>query len=151
MIAHYIQLIIQFCVLENIVFNIQCVNSYSFQRQGIFFWDELIFEDSTYSIYWSYTFNCSVLKLLRYNEKLLYCLKLTNCTVENFLIILFWKMYFYTIEFYYCPNPTLNNNSNNNNTHIAAIPQLPLTTHRQYWTKLLTLGPKCTLAKCCLK
>ena len=91
-------------------------------------------------------------ELLGYNENLLKHVKLTNSIVEKNYNYLFEKCnfkYFYTIEFYYCTNPSLNNN--NNNTHIAAIAPLPLTMHPRSWVKLLPFGPKCTLPNPSLK
>ena len=63
----------------------------------------------------------ALFELLGYSEKLLQGLKLTSSIVENKLNYLFEKCHYkysFTIEFFYCPNPSLSNN--NNNTHIAA-------------------------------
>ena len=107
------------CVLENIVFNIHCVNPYSFQRWRYFFFEI----NNFWGFYLFYL-------LILYFQWL--CLKATS----NF-------KYAFTIEFYYCPNHSLN--INNYNTHIAAIASLPLTMHPRSWAKLLTFGPKYTL------
>ena len=48
--------------------------------------------NTAYSIYRSYTFNGSVLKLLGYSEKLLQRLKLINSIVENIFQLSFWKI-----------------------------------------------------------
>ena len=91
------------------------------------------------------------LKLLSYSEKYFKHVKVTNSIVGNFNN-LFEKCnfkYFYTIEFYYCVNPSLNNNYNN--IHIAAVAPLPLTMHPRSWARLLTFGTNCTLPNPSLK
>ena len=72
------------CVLENIVFNIHCVNPYSLQWWRYFFFEMNLNFWGFYLFYLLILyFNGSVLKLLGYREKLYQRLKLNNSIVEN--------------------------------------------------------------------